>query len=47
MADTALVLADTITKLPDDVIGRVVLSGSHGGVYPAYLACRAGVRAPV
>jgi hypothetical protein len=41
------VVADTITKIPDDAEGRVVVSGSHGGVYPGYLAAKAKVRAVV
>ncbi|MCB1742869.1 MAG: hypothetical protein KDK91_21005 [Gammaproteobacteria bacterium] len=39
-----IVLADTITKLGPDAAGAVVISGSHGGVYPGYLAAKAGVR---
>lgn len=42
-----IVLADTITKLPAQARGAVVVSGSHGGVYPGYLAAKAGVRAVV
>ena len=43
----AIVVADTITKLPAEAWGAVVVSGSHGGVYPGYLAAKAGVRAVV
>jgi len=43
--DPAIVPADTITKLPPQARGAVVVSGSHGGVYPGYLAAKAGVRA--
>ncbi len=39
--------ADTITKLPPEADGAVVVSGSHGGRYPGYLAARAGVRAVI
>ncbi len=39
------VVADTITKMPAETAGRVVVSGSHGGVYPGYLAAKARVRA--
>jgi hypothetical protein len=39
--------ADTITKLPPEADGAVVVSGSHGGRYPGWLAARAGVRAVV
>lgn len=42
-----VVAADTITKLPPEAENAVVLSGSHGGVYPGYLAARAKVRAVV
>ena len=37
--------ADTITKLSAEATGAVVISGSHGGVYPGYLAAKAGIRA--
>src|SRR5690554_127718 len=40
-------VADTITKLPDEAAGAVVVSGSHGGRYPGYLAARAGLRAVI
>ena len=42
-----VVAADTITKLPPDASGQVVVSGSHGGRYPGYLAAKAGVRAVI
>jgi hypothetical protein len=44
---SGVVAADTITKLGAESRAAVVVSGSHGGVYPAYLACRAGVRAVI
>ena len=37
-----ILAADTITKLPPDAAGQVVVSGSHGGRYPGYLAAKAG-----
>ncbi|MGJ3264848.1 MAG: hypothetical protein ACFE0R_16595 [Salinarimonas sp.] len=40
-------LADTITRLPEEAAGAVVVSGSHGGVYAAYVARREGVRAVI
>jgi hypothetical protein len=43
----AIILAPTITVLPDDVRGRVLVSGSHGGTYPGVLAALAGVRATI
>jgi hypothetical protein len=42
-----LVLADTITKLPPEAEGAVIVSGSHGGRYPGQLAAKAGARAVV
>jgi hypothetical protein len=39
--------ADTITKLPAEAAGGVIVSGSHGGRYPGYLAAKAGVRAVI
>ena len=43
----AILEADTITKLPPEAAGAVIVSGSHGGLYPAYLAAKAGVRAVI
>lgn len=40
-------VADTITKPPNEAAGAVVVSGSHGGRYPGYLAARAGLRAVI
>lgn len=42
-----IVLADTITKLPPEAAGAVIVSGSHGGRYPGQLAAKAGARAVV
>ena len=42
-----IVLADTITKLPPEAEGAVVVSGSHGGRYPGALAAKAGARAVI
>jgi hypothetical protein len=42
-----IVVADTITKLPDGAMGGVVVSGSHGGRYPGYMAAKGGVRAVI
>jgi len=39
--------ADTITKLSADAAGAVIVSGSHGGVYPAYLAAHARAAAVI
>ncbi len=40
-----IVLAPTITKLPPGTQGAVLVTGSHGGLYPGRLAVLAGVRA--
>ena len=40
-----IVLAGTITKLPAEAAGAVVVCGSHGGRYPGFLAARARLRA--
>lgn len=42
-----VIAADTITKLPPEAEGAVVVSGSHGGRYPGYLAAKARVRAVI
>lgn len=42
-----IVAADTITKLPPDAAGLVVVSGSHGGRYPGYIAAKAALRAVI
>lgn len=47
MTAPSILLAPTITKLPPEAEGAVVVSGSHGGRYPGYLAARAGVRAVI
>ena len=43
-ASTTATLLDSITK-PGDTASKVVLSGSHGGQYAAYLAARSRARA--
>src|SRR5215203_2684881 len=42
-----VIAADTITKLPPEAQGAVVVSGSHGGRYPGYLAAKGRVRAAI
>jgi hypothetical protein len=44
LTDGALVV-DTVTRLGEAARGAVLVSGSHGGVYAAWCAARAGVRA--
>lgn len=39
-----IVTADSVTKPTDAWPGSVLISGSHGGVYAAYCAAKAGVR---
>lgn len=46
-AASMTVLADSITKIGKEAAGRVVVSGSHGGVYPAWLAVKGGCRAVI
>jgi hypothetical protein len=41
------VIVNSATKLGPDAHDAVVVCGSHGGLYPAWLAARAGVRAVV
>ena len=40
-------LFDSITDAGKQARGRVIVSGSHGGLYPAYLVSRAGARAVI
>jgi hypothetical protein len=42
-----VITADTITKLPPEADGAVILSGSHGGRYPGYLTAKAHARAVI
>ena len=42
-----IVLADTATKLGPDAPGGVIVTGSHGGRYAAYLTLKARPRAVV
>jgi hypothetical protein len=41
------ILASTITLLPPDTAGGVLVTGSHGGLYPGQLALAAQVRAAI
>jgi hypothetical protein len=38
---------DSITKLTEDHIGHVIVAGSHGAEYAAYLAAKGGARAVI
>lgn len=42
-----VVTADSVTKPTDAWSGSVLVSGSHGGIYAAYCAAKAGVRAMI
>jgi hypothetical protein len=43
----ARIVVDSATQLPEAARGAVCVCGSHGGVYPAWLAAKAGVRAVI
>ncbi|MEJ0076169.1 MAG: hypothetical protein WDO17_12095 [Alphaproteobacteria bacterium] len=40
-------ILDSVTHFPDDARGRAAIAASHGGVYAAYLAAKAGVKAVI
>ncbi|GGF33862.1 hypothetical protein GCM10011611_45120 [Aliidongia dinghuensis] len=42
-----VVVAPTVTKLGPEASGAVLVTGSHGGLYPGRLAVAAGVRAAI
>ncbi|MCO5066664.1 MAG: hypothetical protein M9924_19965 [Rhizobiaceae bacterium] len=46
-ADQGISRADTVTKIDPLAAGRVVVCGSHGGLYSGYLAVAAGLRAVI
>src|SRR3954467_9723476 len=43
----AIRVVDSASKLDSSARGAVVVCGSHGALYPAWLAARAGVRAVI
>lgn len=43
----APIVVDSVTKLPPESPGRVLVGGSHGGLYAAYLSVKAGVRGAI
>src|SRR5476649_1769536 len=47
VADPAILIADSVTRLGPEHVGAVLIAGSHGGVYAACLAARAGLRAVI
>lgn len=42
-----VIVVDSVTQLGADARGKVAVCGSHGGMYAAWVAARAGVRAVV
>jgi hypothetical protein len=40
-------ILDSVTVFPPDARGRAAIAASHGGVYAAYLAAKAGVKAVI
>ena len=42
-----IVLADSVTKLPPEAEGGVIVGGSHGAIYAAYCSVKAGARAAI
>ncbi|MCG6121109.1 MAG: hypothetical protein MEP57_00155 [Microvirga sp.] len=45
--ERAPVLADSVTRLGPEIVGAVLVTGSHGGVYAAWLARKSGARAAI
>jgi hypothetical protein len=43
----AVIAVPSVTKLPPQADGAVVVGGSHGAVYAAYLSAKAGARAAI
>src|SRR6266852_5757100 len=46
-SDPSILSADSVTRLGSAHVGAVLVAGSHGGVYAACLAARAGLRAVI
>lgn len=40
-------MVDSVTKAGDRAVGRVMITGSHGGIYAAYLARQTGCRGTI
>jgi len=47
MIAVPLQIADSITRVAGEAAGAVVVNGSHGGIYAAYLAAKLGVAAAI
>ena len=43
----SLLIYDSVTKLPDEAQGAVVVGGSHAAVYAAYMSAKYGCRAAI
>ena len=43
----AVIAVPSVTKLPTETDGAVVVGGSHGAIYAAYLSAKAGARAAI
>jgi hypothetical protein len=43
----AILVADSVTRLGPELVGAVLVAGSHGGLYAAWLAAKAGLRAVI
>jgi hypothetical protein len=46
-ASAPILTADSITRIGGEAKGAVVVNGSHGGVYAAYIAAKLGVAAAI
>jgi len=42
-----IIIADSITRVGSEARGAVVVNGSHGGIYAAYVAAKLGVAAAI
>jgi len=45
--NVAVLVLDSVTKLPPEADGAVVVGGSHAAVYAAHLSAKAGIRAAI
>ena len=45
--NVTVLTVDSATRLPREAEGAVGVTGSHGAIYAAYLAAKAGVRARI
>lgn len=47
MAPVSVIVANSVTQLPVDVAGQVLVAGSHGGLIAGHLAALSGARAVI